>query len=68
MLLFVTAPHNSLLLLVLPLAVWQIAGVAWRARARTVWKRPALLSGGAVLLAGLVPALCLISVMIRFKM
>ena len=63
-LLFVTAPHHSPLWLVVPLAAWQIAGVVWRARARTDWKRPALLSGGAVLLAGLVPALWLISVMI----
>jgi 1,4-dihydroxy-2-naphthoate polyprenyltransferase len=64
-LLLITAPHSALVWLVLPLAVWQIAGVVWRARARTAWKRPALLSGGAVLLAGLVPALWLISVLIN---
>jgi 1,4-dihydroxy-2-naphthoate polyprenyltransferase len=67
-LLFVTAPQHSPLWLVVPLAAWQIAGVVWRARARTGWKQPALLSGGAVLLAGLVPALWLISVMLDFKM
>jgi len=61
-LMFVTAPNNPSLWLVVPLAVWQIAGVMWRSRAG--WKQPALLSGGAVLLAGLVPALWLISVMI----
>ena len=58
----VTAPNSPLLWLVVPLAVWQIAGVVWRSRAG--WKQPALLSGGAVLLAGLAPALWLISVMI----
>jgi 1,4-dihydroxy-2-naphthoate polyprenyltransferase len=67
-LMLITAPNNPLLWLVVPLAVWQIAGVVWRARARTGWKQPALLSGGAVLLAGLVPALWLISVMLDFKM
>jgi 1,4-dihydroxy-2-naphthoate octaprenyltransferase len=44
--------------LVLPLIVWQIAGVAWRSRSG--WRQCALLSGGAVLLAGLTPALWLI--------
>ena len=67
-LMFVTAPNNPLLWLVVPLAVWQIAGVVWRARAPAGWKRPALLSGGAVLLAGLAPALWLISVMIDLAM
>jgi 1,4-dihydroxy-2-naphthoate polyprenyltransferase len=62
----VTAPNTPLLWLVVPLGVWQIAGVMWRSR--TGWKQPALLSGGAVLLAGLVPALWLISVMIDLVM
>jgi 1,4-dihydroxy-2-naphthoate polyprenyltransferase len=61
-LMFVTAPNNPLLWLAVPVAVWQIAGVMWRSRAG--WKQPALLSSGAVLLAGLVPALWLVSVMI----
>ena len=60
-LMLITAPNNLWLWLVAPLAVWQIAGVVWRARARSGWKQPALLSGGAVLLAGLVPALWLLS-------
>jgi 1,4-dihydroxy-2-naphthoate octaprenyltransferase len=63
MLLFVTAPNNLLVWLVVPLAVWQIAGVVWRSRSG--WRHFALLSGGAVLLAGLVPALWLIGVMIN---
>ncbi len=65
-LMFVTAPNNSLVWFVAPLAMWQIAGVVWRARVRTGWKQPALLSGGAVLLAGLLPALWLMSVMRDF--
>jgi 1,4-dihydroxy-2-naphthoate polyprenyltransferase len=63
-LMFITAPNNPLLWLVVPLAVWQIAGVVWRARARSGWKSPASLSGGAVLLAGLVPALWLIDLLL----
>jgi 1,4-dihydroxy-2-naphthoate octaprenyltransferase len=62
-LMFVGTPHNPLLWLVVPLAVWQIAGVVWRSRSG--WRHFALLSGGAVLLAGLVPALWLIGVMIN---
>jgi 1,4-dihydroxy-2-naphthoate octaprenyltransferase len=62
-LLLVTAPNNPLLWLTVPLAVWQIAGVVWRAGARSGWPRPALLSGGAVLLAGLLPALWLIELL-----
>ncbi|NTU65207.1 MAG: hypothetical protein HGB05_17855, partial [Chloroflexi bacterium] len=62
-LMFVTAPGNPLLWLVVPLAVWQIAGVVWRARSG--WRHFALLSGGAVALAGLVPLLWLIGVMIE---
>jgi 1,4-dihydroxy-2-naphthoate octaprenyltransferase len=65
-LMFVTAPNHPLLWLVVLLAVWQIAGVVWRARARSGWRHPALLSGGAVLLAGLVPALWLIDLMLAF--
>ena len=64
-LMFVTAPNNPLLWLVVPLAVWQIAGVVWRSRSG--WKQPALLSGGAVLLAGLVPALWLIDLLLGVK-
>jgi len=60
---FAAAPRNPLLWLAVPLAVWQIAGVAWRARSG--WRRFALLSGGAVALAGLVPLLWLIGVMIE---
>jgi 1,4-dihydroxy-2-naphthoate octaprenyltransferase len=59
----IVAPQDSLLWLVVPLAVWQIAGVVWRAGARSGWPQPALLSGGAVLLAGLVPALWLIELL-----
>ena len=62
-LMFVTAPNNPLWWLVVPLAVWQVGGVVWRARARSGWPQPALLSGGAVLLAGLVPALWLIELL-----
>ena len=40
---------------VLPLILWQIAGVAWRWRSG--WSRFALLSGGAVLLSGIIPLL-----------
>ena len=63
-LMLITTPQNPLLWLVVPLAVWQIAGVVWRSRSG--WRRPALLSGGAVLLAGLVPALWLIDLIINF--
>ena len=66
--LIATAPAAPPLWLIVPLAVWQIAGVVWRARARAGWKQPALLAGGAVLLAGLVPTLWLISVMIDLAM
>jgi 1,4-dihydroxy-2-naphthoate octaprenyltransferase len=62
-LLFVIVPAAPLLWLVVPLAAWQIAGVVWRARARSGWRRPALLSGGAVLLAGLLPALWVIELL-----
>jgi 1,4-dihydroxy-2-naphthoate octaprenyltransferase len=61
-LMFVTAPNNLLVWLVVPLAAWQIAGVVWRSRSG--WRHFALLSGGAVLLAGLVPLLWLIDAMI----
>jgi 1,4-dihydroxy-2-naphthoate octaprenyltransferase len=64
-LLLITAPDNSLLWLVVPLAVWQIAGVVWRSRSG--WRRPALLSGGAVLLAGLLPALWLLELLFGAK-
>lgn len=60
----ITAPHNPLLWLVVPLAGWQIAGVVWRVRARSGWQRPALLSGGAVTLAGLLPLLWLIDLLL----
>ncbi len=59
-----TAPRNPLLWLVVPLAVWQIAGVVWRARTRSGWKRAALLSGGAVVLAALVPVLWLVELLL----
>jgi len=59
-LMLITAPNKLLLWLVVPLAVWQIAGVVWRSRSG--WKHFALLSGGAVLLAGLAPALWLIDI------
>lgn len=62
---FLTAPANPLLWLVVPLAVWQIAGVVWRANARSGWPRPALLSGGAVVLAGSIPLLWLIDLLLR---
>jgi 1,4-dihydroxy-2-naphthoate octaprenyltransferase len=65
-LLLVTERDNPLLWLIMPLAMWQIAGVVWRARARSGWRRPALLSAGAVLLAGLVPALWLIDLILPF--
>ncbi|HTP10319.1 MAG TPA: prenyltransferase [Anaerolineae bacterium] len=61
-LMFFTAPNNPFLWLIVPLAVWQIAGVVWRSRSG--WRHPALLSGGAVLLAGLVPALWLIDLIL----
>jgi 1,4-dihydroxy-2-naphthoate polyprenyltransferase len=64
-LMFATAPGNPLLWLVVPLAVWQIAGVVWRSRSG--WRRPALLSAGAVLLAGLVPALWLMELLFGGK-
>jgi 1,4-dihydroxy-2-naphthoate polyprenyltransferase len=51
---------------VLPLALWQIAGVAWRSRSG--WRRFALLSGGAVLLSGLIPALWLIDLLLSAKL
>jgi 1,4-dihydroxy-2-naphthoate octaprenyltransferase len=60
-----TAPDNPLLWLAVPLAVWQIAGVVWRANARSGWPRPALLSGGAVMLAGSLPLLWLIDLLLR---
>lgn len=49
-------------IVVLPLIVWQLAGVAWRSRSG--WRRFALLSGGAVLLSGLIPALWLIDLLL----
>jgi 1,4-dihydroxy-2-naphthoate octaprenyltransferase len=64
-LMFATSPSNLLLWLVVPLAVWQIAGVVWRSRSG--WRRPALLSGGAVLLAGLIPLLWLIELLFGGK-
>jgi 1,4-dihydroxy-2-naphthoate octaprenyltransferase len=51
---------------VLPLTLWQIAGVAWRSRSG--WRQFALLSGGAVLLAGLLPALWLIDLLLAAKL
>jgi len=51
---------------VLPLTVWQIAGVAWRSRSG--WRQFALLSGGAVLLSGLIPALWLIDLLLSAKL
>jgi len=66
-LLLVTASNYHLLWLLVPLAVWQIAGVVWRVRARSGWRRPALLSGGAVLLAALAPALWLVNLAINFS-
>jgi 1,4-dihydroxy-2-naphthoate polyprenyltransferase len=62
-LMLITVPNNPLLWLVVPLALWQIAGVVWRSRSG--WRYPAVLSGGAVLLAGLVPALWLIDLLVR---
>jgi 1,4-dihydroxy-2-naphthoate octaprenyltransferase len=56
-LLLAVAPDRLLLWLALPLAVWQIIGVVWRARARSGWQQMSVLCGGAVLLAGLIPAL-----------
>ncbi len=67
-LMFATTPNKALLWLVVPLAIWQVAGVVWRARAQAGWKRPALLSGGAVLLAGLLPVLWLSSIVLDFKL
>jgi 1,4-dihydroxy-2-naphthoate octaprenyltransferase len=61
----IAAPGNLLLWLVVPLAVWQIAGVVRRARARSGWPQPALLSAGAVLLAGLLPLLWLIDLLLN---
>ena len=52
--------------MVLPLTVWQIAGVAWRSRSG--WRQFALLSGGAVLLSGLIPALWLIDLLLSAKL
>jgi 1,4-dihydroxy-2-naphthoate octaprenyltransferase len=51
-------PAAQFVWLALPLAVWQVIGVMWRSRRG--WRHFALLSGGAVALAGLVPALWLI--------
>jgi 1,4-dihydroxy-2-naphthoate polyprenyltransferase len=48
---------------VLPLILWQMAGVAWRKRSG--WKQFALLSGGAVLLSGVIPAGWLIDLLLR---
>ena len=50
---------------VLPLILWQIAGVAWRRRRG--WTRFALLSGGAVLLSGIIPLLWLIDLLLAAK-
>jgi 1,4-dihydroxy-2-naphthoate octaprenyltransferase len=61
--LLIAAPNYRLVWPALLLVVWQIAGVVWRSRSG--WKRPALLSGGAVLLAGLLPALWLIDIVIN---
>ncbi len=57
-------PYNPLLWLVVPLAMWQIVGVIWRSR--WGWRRFALLSGGAVLLAGLAPLLWLFDIAINY--
>jgi 1,4-dihydroxy-2-naphthoate polyprenyltransferase len=51
--------------LVLPLILWQLAGVAWRSRSG--WRQFALLSGGAVLLSGLIPMLWLIELLLSIK-
>ncbi len=59
--LWFTAPDLPVKGLVWLLAVWQIGGVAWRARSG--WRRFTLLCGGAVLLAGLIPALWLIGLL-----
>lgn len=59
---FAAVPSTPLLWLSMPLAVWQIAGVVWRSRSG--WRYFALLSGGAVLLAVLVPALWLIELLL----
>jgi len=50
---------------VLPLILWQIAGVAWRRRRG--WTQFALLSGGAVLLSGIIPLLWLIDLLLAAK-
>jgi 1,4-dihydroxy-2-naphthoate polyprenyltransferase len=65
-LLFTLTPVKPWLVwLVLPLTLWQIVGVAWRSRSG--WKRFALLSGGAVLLSGLIPAGWLIELLLSIK-
>ncbi len=56
----IVAPELPLWWPVLLLAMWQIAGVAWRARARSGWQHLSVLCGGAVLLAASIPALWLI--------
>ena len=63
--LMMVAPRVPLLWPAVPLVIWQMAGVVWRATARSGWRHLALLSGGAVMLSGLVPLLWLISAMIE---
>ncbi len=58
----IAAPNNRLLWLAVPLAVWQVAGVVWRRQSG--WKQFALLSGGAVTLAALLPALWLLQLLL----
>ncbi len=59
---FITTPNNPLLWLSVPLALWQIAGVVQRSRSG--WRHFARLSGVAVLLAGLMPTLWLIELLL----
>jgi 1,4-dihydroxy-2-naphthoate octaprenyltransferase len=65
-LLFALTPvRPGLLWVVLPLALWQIGGVAWRSRSG--WRKFGLLSGGAVVLSALIPALWLIDLLLGAK-
>ncbi len=63
--LLLTAPDVPLLGLAVPLVIWQIAGVVWRARSSSAWRHMTLLAGGAVMLSGLVPLLWLISIIMN---